>query len=220
VRVAIADDSALFRAGLVGQLRQLGFDVCAEASDGDELLGLIEERLPEAVILDIRMPPTFTQEGIETAARLRRRNSELGILVLSTYSESHYAAQLLNIGENGLGYLLKDRVDDAEALASALHRVVRGECVVDPAIVTSLLRHHRHERAIDRLSPRELEVLQLMAEGRSNAGIAQCMHLAPKTVEKHVAAVFTHLDLPAGREDNRRVIAVLQWLRATGKTRV
>jgi DNA-binding NarL/FixJ family response regulator len=137
--------------------------------------------------------------------------------VLSTYAEAHYAAKLLERGNRGTGYLLKDRVDDAEALAAAIRRVAAGSCVVDPEIVTRLLTHQGNLRTLDRLSPREQDVLRLMAEGRSNAGIAHAAHLSPKTVEKHVAAVFTKLSLPADDDDNRRVIAVLEWLRITGR---
>jgi DNA-binding NarL/FixJ family response regulator len=219
VRIGIADDSALFRTGLAEQLRHLGFDVCIEAQNGDQLATWAESDPPDVVILDIRMPPTFTGEGLATAAALRSRHPRLGILVLSTYAESHYAATLLELGDAGVGYLVKDRVDDAEALGAAVRTIAAGGCVVDPQIVAGLLRHHRALQALDRLSPREREVLGLMAEGRSNTGIAHSMHLAPKTVEKHVAAIFSELNLPFDEDDNRRVIAVLKWLRATGRTR-
>lgn len=217
MRVGIADDSTLFRRGLNALLTAMGFTVTIEATDGVDLVRQVERELPDAVILDIRMSPTFSEEGLDTADELRLRYPSLGILVLSTYAETHYAVKLFRRGNRGIGYLLKDRVDDVHTLGEALRRVVAGGCVVDPDIVTDLFAQQTMITSFDRLSPRERDVLRLMAEGRSNIGIAQETQLSPKTVEKHVAAVFTKLNLSTAADDNRRVIAVLTWLRAIAK---
>jgi DNA-binding NarL/FixJ family response regulator len=216
VRVALADDSALFRRGLAALLTSSGIDVTADTGTGAELLGAVAADPPDVVVLDVRMPPTFTDEGLITAKQLRQRHPDLGVLVLSTYAETSYAAQLLADGSRRLGYLLKDRVADPQALCDALFRIVAGECVVDPEIVARLLNRRRVANVLDSLTEREREVLRLMAEGRSNARIANELYLSPKTVESHVAAVFTKLGLHPAVDDNRRVLAVLAWLRATG----
>jgi DNA-binding NarL/FixJ family response regulator len=166
------------------------------------------------VILDIRMPPTFTDEGLVSAERLREAHPGLAILVLSTYAETPYAVRLLQNGPAGIGYLLKDRVADAGTLQDALSRLAEGESVIDPEIISKLVARERLTTELDRLTDRERDVLQLMAEGRSNNGIGQRLYLSPKTVEAHVAAVFTKLGLSAGSQDNRRVLAVLTWLRS------
>jgi DNA-binding NarL/FixJ family response regulator len=217
VRVALADDSALFRRGLAALMTTAGFDVVAEARNGDELLALIATDVPDAVVLDIRMPPTFTNEGLVTAERIRAAHAEVGVLLLSTYAQADYATRLLDVLVDRVGYLLKDRVDDVRTLGEALDRITHGESVVDPEIVMRLLRRHRRSHVIDRLTPRERDVLRLMAEGRSNAGIGRELYLSSKTVEAHAAGVFVKLGLEAESATNRRVLAVLTWLRASGE---
>jgi DNA-binding NarL/FixJ family response regulator len=214
MRVALADDSALFRRGLALLLDQAGVEVAWQARNADELLARLDLATPDVAILDIRMPPSFTEEGLAAAEQIRRRHPEVAILVLSTYAETHYAARLLAIGPRAVGYLLKDRVDDITALGEALQRLQHGEAVVDPEIVARLVARPRRDPALARFSDRERNVLALMAEGRSNAGIAQRLFLSAKTVEAHVNAVFTKLSLPASGDDNRRVLAVLSYLRA------
>jgi DNA-binding NarL/FixJ family response regulator len=212
VRVAVADDSALFREGLVALLVAAGVDVVAQARSGAELEARIAGDLPDAVVLDIRMPPTFTDEGLVTAERLRRLRPGLAVLVLSTYTETAYALRLLSEGADGVGYLLKDRVDSPRALVDALDRLVAGESVIDPGIVTRLLAKPGAS-PLDRLSERERVVLQLIAEGRSTTGISSQLVVSPKTVETQIASIFAKLDLPAEGDTNRRVLAALTWLR-------
>jgi DNA-binding NarL/FixJ family response regulator len=212
VRVVICDDSSLFRNGLALLLADVGVEVLAAAADVAQLMAVTAAARPDAAVLDIRMPPTFTDEGLTAAARLRRIHPGLGVLVLSTYAETTYAVQLLQIG-TGVGYLLKDRVDDAAAVRDALDRVVRGQTVVDPDIVTRLLAHRRNTDRLERLTERERDVLAHMAEGRSNAAIARRLRLAEKTVESHIATLLSKLDLHPTADDNRRVLAVLAWLR-------
>jgi len=214
VRVAVADDSTLFRHGLALLLRDTGVEVTIEARTGHELVARVAQDPPDVVILDIRMPPTFTDEGLVSAERLREAHPGLAILVLSTYAETPYAVRLLQNGPAGIGYLLKDRVADAGTLQDALSRLAEGESVIDPEIISKLVARERLTTELDRLTDRERDVLQLMAEGRSNNGIGQRLYLSPKTVEAHVAAVFTKLGLSAGSQDNRRVLAVLTWLRS------
>ncbi len=216
MRVAVVDDSGLFREGLAMLLEAAGVQVAIQAKSGQELLAIL--RRPDAValdavVMDIRMPPSFTDEGIVAAHELRREHREIGVLVLSTYAETAYAVQLLEPGAGGLGYLLKDRVDDVVSLRDALERVIAGETVVDPQIVQRLLARRGRAPVVDRLSDREREVLTLMAEGRSNAGIARRLHLGIKTVEGYVASIFARFGLSADSDDNRRVLAVLSWLR-------
>jgi DNA-binding NarL/FixJ family response regulator len=210
----ICDDSALFRRGLALLLADVGVDVVDQARDVDELRACMGRVIPDTVILDIRMPPTFTDEGLAAAANLRETHPELGVLVLSTYAETAYAVRLLEVGP-GVGYLLKDRVDDAAAVRDAVERVARGETVVDPDIVAALFARSRAVDILGRLTEREREVLGQMAEGRSNAAIAARLRLAEKTVERHIAAVLTKLQLEPTAQDNRRVLAVLAWMRAT-----
>jgi DNA-binding NarL/FixJ family response regulator len=214
MRVALADDSALFRRGLAMLLETVGVDITGAVSTGADLIRLVDEDKPDVVILDIRMPPTFTDEGLATAEQLRHRHGDLGVLMLSTYAETPYATRLLSGGSRGVGYLLKDRVDDAQTLRDALSRIVRGDCVMDPEIVARLLAKQRTTSLLDKLSARERDVLRLMAEGRSNLAIGQTLFLSAKTVETYVAGVFTKLGLPMAADDNRRVLAVLTWLRA------
>lgn len=214
MRIALCDDSALFRRGLALLLADVGVEVIAEAADPPELFARVRSDPPDAVVLDIRMPPTFTDEGLVAAARLGAEHPGIGVLVLSTYAETAYATRLLDARSDGVGYLLKDRVDDAYALRDTLERIVNGDVVIDSEIVLRLLAAQRRQDALGRLSPREREVLELMAEGRTNAAIGRRMHLSRRTVESHVAAVFDGLGLPAAADDNRRVLAVLAWLRA------
>lgn len=214
MRVALADDSALFRTGLELLLRASGVQVTSQASSGDELIGNIAPDLPDAVVIDLRMPPTFTGEGIDTAAAIRSRDPGVGILVLSTYAEASYASTLIEAVGHGVGYLLKDNVTDAQNLVAALERIVAGETVIDPAVVRRLLQRRRTSGTIDTLNPREREVLSRMAEGRSNVGIAKDLYLSPRTVEAHVTSVFAKLGLASTDTDNNRVRAVLAYLRS------
>lgn len=215
MRVALADDSALFRKGLAALLGASGVEVTTGVASGVDLVQAVAVDLPDAVVLDLRMPPTFTDEGLVTAERLRAEHPALGILVLSTYAEVAYAARLLQSGTRHVGYLLKDRVEDSDALLDALRRVVAGESVVDPDIVRRLMGRQRITQTVELLTPREREVLQLMAEGRSNAAIGKELYLSAKTVETHIAQVFAKLGLPQSSDDNRRVLAVLTYLRGS-----
>jgi DNA-binding NarL/FixJ family response regulator len=216
VRVAIAEDSGLFRSSLALLLRSLGAEVAASVASGPELLAAIRVSPPDVVILDIRMPPSFSDEGIRAAHEIRALHPDIGILVLSTYAESSYASQLLETVPSGVGYLLKDNVTDADALMESLERVAAGETVVDPAIVRRLLGRKRKPNVMDTLNERELAVLRHMAEGRSNLGIAQELYLSARTVETHVTNVFTKLGLTASDTENNRVRAVLTFLRSAG----
>jgi DNA-binding NarL/FixJ family response regulator len=216
VRVAIAEDSGLFRSSLALLLRSLGAEVTASVASGPELLAAIRVSPPDAVILDIRMPPSFSDEGIRAAHEIRGLHPGTGILVLSTYAESSYASQLLETVPSGVGYLLKDNVTDADALMESLERVAAGETVVDPAIVRRLLGRKRKPSVMDTLNERELAVLRHMAEGRSNLGIAKELYLSARTVETHVTNVFTKLGLTSSDTENNRVRAVLTFLRSAG----
>jgi DNA-binding NarL/FixJ family response regulator len=219
VRVAIAEDSGLFRSSLVLLLNSLGAEVTTAVPSGAELLAAIGSSPPDAVILDIRMPPTFTDEGIRTARELRSLHPGVGILVLSTYAETTYASQLLEIVSAGVGYLLKDNVTDADALMESLARVADGGTVLDPAIVRRLMARERKPSMANTLNGRELEVLRHMAEGRSNLGIARELFLSARTVETHVTSVFTKLGLTQSNTTNNRVRAVLAFLRSAGSER-
>ncbi|MBP2702316.1 response regulator transcription factor [Microbispora sp. RL4-1S] len=216
MRVVICDDSALFRKGLALLLGHVGVTVVAQAADTAELASVLESQPADAAVLDVRMPPTFTDEGLVAAVELKKRYPALGVLVLSTYAEGAFAARLLEASPRGVGYLLKDRVDDAAALRDALERVAAGGVAVDPEIVGQLFELRRAETRAGRLTPRERDVLRLMAEGRSNAAIARTLFLGAKTVEAHIAAVLNKLDLGQTPDDNRRVLAVLTWLRMEG----
>jgi DNA-binding NarL/FixJ family response regulator len=213
VRVAIAEDSGLFRSSLALLLNSLGAEVTASVASGTELLAVIRASPPEAVILDIRMPPSFTDEGIQAAQEIRRLYPRTGILILSTYAESGYASQLLDTVPSGVGYLLKDNVTDIDALMESLARVAGGETVIDPAIVRQLLGRKREPGGLDTLNERETDVLRLMAEGRSNLGIAKALFLSVRTIEAHVTSVFTKLGLTSSDLENNRVRAVLAFLR-------
>jgi len=215
MRVALADDSVLFRHGLAALLTAAGVEVVGQARDGTELLALTATTQIDIAILDIRMPPTFTDEGLRVAETLSVTHPDIGILVLSTYNETAYAIRLLQHRAHGIGYLLKDRVDDVITLLDALHRIRFDQSAVDPDIVSRLVYHHARATTLDTLTERERAVLAQMGQGRSNAGIGQALHLSPRTVEAHVASIFTKLKIPAGVDDNRRVLAVLTWLRSS-----
>jgi DNA-binding NarL/FixJ family response regulator len=217
MRIGIAEDSALFREGLQLQLSRLGLEVVISARTGDELLTLAAQRPIDAAILDVRMPPSFTDEGLRTAEQLAASHPAVGILMLSAHDEIAYATRLFAAGTGRRGYLLKDRVDNAAALRDALERVCRGEWVVDDTLIGRLLGRQQHMSRLNDLTERERLVLQHMAEGRSNAGIATLMHLAEKTVESYVARIFTKLSLTGSQDTNRRVLAVLAWLRSSGQ---
>jgi DNA-binding NarL/FixJ family response regulator len=212
MRVVIAEDAALMREGLIRLLEDRGHQVCAAVADGEALLAAVAGHAPDVAVVDIRMPPTHTDEGLRAALELRRRRPGTGVLVLSQYIETRYTAQLLERGAAGVGYLLKDRVADVAEFADALARVAAGGTALDPEVVGQLLGAGRHVQGLAALTPREREVLALMAEGRSNAGIADALVVSVGVVEKHVAAIFGKLRLPPAEGDNRRVLAVLRYL--------
>jgi DNA-binding NarL/FixJ family response regulator len=209
----VADDAVLFREGLVRLLADAGFDVLAQVGDARALLDRVAQDPPDAVVVDIRMPPTHTTEGLDAARALRDSHPGVGVLVLSAHVEPHYALQLIEDGTRGAGYLLKERVADLAELTDAVRRVAAGGLVVDPSVVAQLVGRKRARNPLDELTDRERQVLTVMAEGRSNQAICQQLHLSPKTVEAYVRGVFTKLDLHQGADDNRRVLAVLTYLR-------
>jgi DNA-binding NarL/FixJ family response regulator len=213
LRVILVDDSALFRDGLASLLTPAGVDVIGAAATRDEAMIRVAADRPDVVIMDIRMPPTLTDEGLQAARELKSGDPALGVLLLSGHLEVGSAARLFDEHSHGIGYLLKDRVDNVEALVRDLRRVARGELVLDPELVEKLFQRRKNVQKLGKLSDREQAVLQHMAEGRSNASIAAEMNVAPKTVESYVAAVFTKLGLPQTGDNNRRVLAVLAWLR-------
>ena len=213
MRVVIADDAVLLREGLVRLLAELGIETVAQAGDAEELIRAVELHHPDVAIIDIRMPPTWTDEGIVAASRLRSALPDLGILLLSQHLDVPAATSLSHTGRGGSGYLLKERVADAGELAEALGRVAAGETVLDPQVVKRLLqRHHNGTNTGSYLTARERDVLALMAEGRSNSGIARQLVLSQRTVESHVTTIFDKLGLPLGEDDHRRVLAVRSWL--------
>jgi DNA-binding NarL/FixJ family response regulator len=214
MRVVIAEDAAVFREGLVRLLEDRGHQVCAAVADGEALLAAVAMHRPDVAIVDIRMPPTHTDEGLRAALRLRADHPGTGVLVFSQYIETRYAARLLQGNAAGVGYLLKDRVADVAEFTEALGRVAAGGTALDPEVVSQLLGAGRHARGLAGLTPREREVLSLMAEGRSNAGIAELLVISAGVVEKHVASIFAKLGLPPAEGDNRRVLAVLRYLEA------
>jgi len=213
VRVVIADDAALIREGVARLLSDAGFDVVGKAADADRLLELVERHRPDVAVVDIKMPPTSSDDGIVAADRIRANHPETAVLILSQYLESTYAIRLLEQRTRGTGYLLKERVGDTVILADAIRRVAGGECVLDAAIVTRLLRRRREP--LDDLSEREREVLALMAEGHSNDAISRLLFVTPKTVEAHVRHIFQKLRIETTGDYHRRVLAVLTYLRAT-----
>jgi DNA-binding NarL/FixJ family response regulator len=213
VRVVIADDSVLLREGVSRLLAETGFEVVGQAGDADELLREVARTAPDVAIIDIRMPPTHTDEGLRAARELRSRYPSLGILVLSQYVRPSYAFELLADDARGVGYLLKDRVSDLRELAGAVERVGMGGSVLDPSVVAQLVgRRRRGHDPIDDLTEREREVLALVAEGRSNRAIAERLVITERTVEKHVRSILMKLRIPESQDDHRRVLAVLAYL--------
>jgi DNA-binding NarL/FixJ family response regulator len=209
----LADDAALLREGLARLLRDAGHEVTGQAADGDALLALVDADPPDVAVVDIKMPPSWSGEGIRAAHAIRAAHPEIGVLVLSQYGETEYAMRLLGEGADGLGYLLKDRVTDVDTFLDALGRVAAGQSVVDSELVSRLVHRQRVSNPMDGLTDRERDVLELMAEGRSNQGICERLHLSAKTVEAHVRSLFTKLGLEPAGDDNRRVLAVLAYLR-------
>jgi DNA-binding NarL/FixJ family response regulator len=214
LRVVIAEDAALFREGLVRLLTERGHRVVAAVADGQALLDAVAADRPDVAVVDIRMPPTHTDEGLRAALELRRDHPGTGVLVFSQYIETRYAARLLEPNAAGVGYLLKDRVADVREFVDALARVAAGGTALDPEVVGQLLGASRNADDLATLTPREREVLALMGEGRSNAGIASALVVSVGVVEKHVASIFNKLRLPPDEGDNRRVLAVLRFLKA------
>lgn len=214
----LAEDSVILRDGLAELLRRRGHTVAAAVGDGESLLAAVAAAvdggsgLPDVVVVDIRMPPTFTDEGLHTALRLRRLHPELGVLLFSQYVETRYATELLAGRAAGLGYLLKERVADVSTFIDALHRIADGNTVLDPEVVTQLFGAARKTDGLDQLTPREREVLELMAQGRSNGAIAENLVLSAGAIEKHVTSIFGKLELPQAAGDHRRVLAVLRFL--------
>jgi DNA-binding NarL/FixJ family response regulator len=213
VRVVLADDSLLLREGVARLLEDAGFQVVGQADNADDLVRKVRMHGPDVAIVDIRMPPTHTDEGLRAAQTIRATYPGVGVLVLSQYVEPSYALELLAESAEGVGYLLKDRVSDLEEFAGAVRRVAEGGSALDPAVVSQLVGRTRRNDPLDTLTPREKEVLGLMAEGRSNAGIAGRLVVTERAVEKHVTSIFNKLNLPQADADHRRVLAVLAYLR-------
>lgn len=213
MRVVIADDSGLLREGLTRLLQESGVEVCGTAADAEGLVEVVLRTRPEVAIIDIRMPPTYTHEGAAAAMELRQQLPELGVLLLSQAVETHYASQLLDRYSERFGYLLKDRVLDVETLTGALRTIAAGGTVLDPEIVRHLMRRDSAAHPLAALTDREREVLALMAEGRSNSAISERLTVSPKTVESHIASIFSKLGLHGAEDDHRRVLAVLAALR-------
>jgi DNA-binding NarL/FixJ family response regulator len=212
MRIVIAEDAAVIRAGLTEILTDRGHEIVAAVGDAEALLQAVEAHGPDVAVIDVRMPPHHTDEGLRAAVAIRRAYPRVGILVFSQYIETRYAADLLSMRSGGVGYLLKDRVADVTEFADAITRVAAGGTALDPEVVTGLLRATRHTAALDALTPREHDVLALMAEGRSNGAIADRFAVSERAVEKHVGNIFAKLGLPPSDEDHRRVLAVLAFL--------
>ncbi|HEU5279461.1 MAG TPA: response regulator [Gaiellaceae bacterium] len=215
VRVVLADDSVLLREGIARLLEDAGFDVVAQGGTAEDLLRHVGMHKPDVALVDIRMPPTQTDEGLRAAKQIRERWPDTGVLVLSQYVEPAYAMELLGENAEGVGYLLKDRVSDVDEFAAAVRRVGEGGSALDPAVVSQLVGRRRRDDPVDELTPREREVLELMAEGRSNQAIAEKLVITLRAVEKHVTSIFSKLRLPATAEDHRRVLAVLTYLQSS-----
>lgn len=214
MRVVIADDSVLLREGVAAILADAGFDVVGQAGNADELMLKVRSYAPAVAVVDVRMPPSFTDEGLRAAREIREKHPGTGVLVLSAVVEAAYAMELLADSAEGLGYLLKDRVADVHAFVDAVRRVGEGGSALDPEVVSQLVGRRRRDDPLADLSPREREVLELMAQGRSNEAIGKAMFITPRAVEKHVTSIFAKLRLPATAEDHRRVLAVLAYLQA------
>jgi DNA-binding NarL/FixJ family response regulator len=219
VRLVVAEDSLLLREGLCRLLREAGFDVAGTAADGEAVVRMVDEVHPDVAVIDIRMPPSYTDEGLRAAHEIRLRNPRVGVLVLSQYVETGYVEELMSKGAQGVGYLLKDRVSDLDELVDAVRRVGSGGCVVDPEVASRLLERRRPTNEVDKLTGREREILGLMAQGRSNHAIANLLSLREKTVEAHVRSIFTKLGLVPSSDDHRRVLAVLEHLRSSSGRR-
>jgi DNA-binding NarL/FixJ family response regulator len=214
IRVVIAEDSVLLREGLARLLEESGFEVAGQAGDAEDLLRKVGAHKPDVAVVDVRMPPSHTDEGLRAAHQIRSDHPETGVLVLSQYVEEAYALDLLSQSTESTGYLLKDRVADIDTFTDAVRRVASGGSALDPEVVSLLLGRRRREDPLEALTPREREVLGLMAEGRSNAAIAEQLVVTERAVEKHVTSIFTKLDLTPTVEDHRRVLAVLAYLRS------
>ena len=213
MRVVVAEDSVLLREGVVRLLAEAGFDVVAQAGDADDLRRRVYAHKPDVAVVDVRMPPDHTDDGLRAALEIRERQPSTGVLVLSQYIEEGYALDLIAQGGGGIGYLLKDRVADVDRFLDAVRRVAAGGSALDPEVVAQLLGRRRRDDPLDTLTPREREVLELMAEGRSNVAIADTMVVTERAVEKHVTSIFHKLDLSPAAGDHRRVLAVLAFLR-------
>ena len=213
MRIVIAEDSVLLRAGLTRILADAGEDIVATVGDADELLRVVRLHHPDLAIVDVRMPPTHTDDGLRAALQIRAELPDIGLLVLSQYVEAQYATELLGANTSAIGYLLKDRIADIGEFLGAVRRVAEGATVLDPEVVAQLLARSRQRDPLERLTAREREVLELMAEGRTNTAIARTLVVSDKAVEKHVGNIFTKLDLPPAADDHRRVLAVLQWVK-------
>jgi DNA-binding NarL/FixJ family response regulator len=214
LRVLVAEDSVLLREGLVRLLEESGFEVVAQAGDAVDLLRKTRAHKPDVAVVDVRMPPDNADDGLRAALQIRQELPQTAVLVLSQYIEEQYAIELIGEGHEGVGYLLKERVTDIGALIDAVRRVSDRGSVIDPQVVSQLLRRHREHDPLDELSEREREVLELMAEGRSNHAIATRLVISERAVEKHVTSIFSKLGLPLAEDDHRRVLAVLTYLRA------
>jgi DNA-binding NarL/FixJ family response regulator len=214
VRVVIADDSVLLREGIARLLEDAGFEVVAQAGDAEDLVRKVGAHKPDVAIVDVRMPPTHTDDGLRAAVDIRARQPDVGVLVLSQYVEERYAMELIGGNAEGVGYLLKDRVGDVEAFNDAVRRVAEGGSALDPEVVSRLLGRRRQDDPLEELTAREREVLGLMAEGRSNNAIAEQLVVTERAVEKHVTSIFGKLGLTPASEDHRRVLAVLTYLKA------
>jgi DNA-binding NarL/FixJ family response regulator len=213
--VILADDALLFREGTARILTEAGFGVTGQAANADELLDLVRRDPPNVAVIDIRMPPARSGEGVEAAVEIRRTNPEVGLLLLSQHVETHYAMRLMTEFDGGVGYLLKDRVSDLATFANDIRRIARRECVIDPELVARLVAKKRERDPLGTLTERERAVLALMAQGRSNRALSTELSLSAKTVEAHVRSIFTKLNLPPDADDHRRVLAVLAFLQST-----
>jgi DNA-binding NarL/FixJ family response regulator len=215
MRIVIAEDSVLLREGMVRLVTEAGFEVVGQAGDGDELVRKVRGHKPDVAVIDIRMPPGHSDEGIRAAHEIREFDPTVGILVLSQYVDEHYALALLGDGAEGIGYLLKDRITEVERFVEAVKRVAGGGSVLDPEVVAHMLGRRRDDRPLAGLSPREREVLELMAQGLSNKAICDQLVVSERAVEHHVTSIFSKLDLPSSGQEHRRVLAVLTYLNAS-----